>query len=1062
MAKETSSSNSNSNGRSNGRSQPAGRWSHDGQLQSDRVGQVPIAIPMTPPPTIALGISSNSSRDGTGLASLDDASSLDPQTSVLSRSCPPLAQEADLSTRESLDESRASMSPQILPAQPAQLSINPATAPAPRSATEAVSPELMALLSPSKTAPDDALLRLNLGSFWQWVLCFCIVNFDLEVGQAIELIYPPVQFTDSEKKTIAFSAFPDSNSAEHLGDSCFTFRMRNSRRLSARKAAAPQRPGAGAAEPSLGNDVKVGLPVDTDGYLYGYVFFRQQEDKEVRRGYLQKSLVLLTPYPWPGLFLYTVSLLGPEIMSSLVADRRTNAKASTDAEPAFQGMALLESACFNISSWPPPPSSISPERNYCSTSLQIPFLGKVQKFLFPPNARFPQLFEMARSGSTDLIITAGTDNAPPVLCTPGRFYQLFSRSLESLWMCWELMVIAEPILVTGDTPRACSEAVWMLIELIKPIPFGGDFRPYFTIQDADFKSFTTRLGTPPQGTIVGVTNMVFQKVLEHWPHAIRVARPQMNAIKPPSRSPFSGLGTSNGSVPMANQGSQGLSPGRRGAGMPLESVIESVSTKHKPFLSKDKRLLKEVIEASAQGQTVNALNNMIRRHFMELTERFLQPLNRYFDSLIVGHHLKCGTLSTLRSKPEIKPFRQETFLRQIEQSVPTLPIAAKRPIPDLYRLFLKSPSFAAWLQSRTADVTREWRQRYLDTLCFSPVDTWARGRLAARADVECVDLLLRLREELERFSGFFVLDGGKVRYANVPGIPVNQDTPEQPRAKQPASNSGAGGSSFPPSAGGTSVQQPLSMAALPSASAQPMPVSAAASPGSSPRASGGRRGKRRDTEDFGVDITSLRIATPTNPTTPTQLYSNNRLAGASASSLASADWRQSQQSPLQSFANVQHQQQRTAPVHHRHQSDFTPLNGPASARVGIGMKASSSMSSLSLAPGGRDSPASSPLPLPSMSTPVISGPPSHFSQEQLRTGDPPSQQLQQQQPWSPPSTTTSSTPMTPLAPAPSLGAIGAGGFIPSREHYARMRVQLDTLLAVLPEDLRISLSNTRI
>lgn len=44
------------------------------------------------------------------------------------------------------------------------------------------------------------------------------------------------------------------------------------------------------------------------------------------------------------------------------------------------------------------------------------------------------------------------------------------------------MVVGEPILVVGDSPRACSQFVWALVELIKPIPFGGDFRPYFTIQ----------------------------------------------------------------------------------------------------------------------------------------------------------------------------------------------------------------------------------------------------------------------------------------------------------------------------------------------------------------------------------------------------------------------------------------------------------------------------------------------------------------------------------------------------------------------------------------------------
>lgn len=74
---------------------------------------------------------------------------------------------------------------------------------------------------------------------------------------------------------------------------------------------------------------------------------------------------------------------------------------------------------------------------------------------------------------------------------------------------WELMVLGEPLLVMGDTPTVCGDMVWALLELIKPvfsvshsccgtpnllckIPFGGEFRPYFTIQDPDFKLISAR------------------------------------------------------------------------------------------------------------------------------------------------------------------------------------------------------------------------------------------------------------------------------------------------------------------------------------------------------------------------------------------------------------------------------------------------------------------------------------------------------------------------------------------------------------------------------------------
>ncbi|KAJ3254899.1 hypothetical protein HK104_007184, partial [Borealophlyctis nickersoniae] len=210
----------------------------------------------------------------------------------------------------------------------------------------------------SQNPLDDALLSLNLAMFWQWTLCFCLVNFDLELGQALERVYPPIDFSEDEKRTIAFSAFPDSNSSAHSGDSTFAFRMRSgdftqqlylTQQLPPFSVPLPNSSGSGSrgrtrsALPNPG----AGLPVDTDGYTYGYVFFRQKRDVEIRRGFFQKSLVVLTPHPWPGLFLHLVKILGPKYMDALVDDRK---RRSSVVHPQGHSSAksLLEAACFNI------------------------------------------------------------------------------------------------------------------------------------------------------------------------------------------------------------------------------------------------------------------------------------------------------------------------------------------------------------------------------------------------------------------------------------------------------------------------------------------------------------------------------------------------------------------------------------------------------------------------------------------------------------------------------------------------------------------------------------------
>ncbi|EGF77400.1 hypothetical protein BATDEDRAFT_91628 [Batrachochytrium dendrobatidis JAM81] len=943
---------------------------------------------------------------------------------------------------------------------------------------DATSPVLISLLSPTKTPINDALLRLNLAAFWQWMLCFCIVNFDLEMGQALELVYPPIDFTEGEKRTIACSAFPDSNSLDNLGDSKFTFRMRNSdfcNRLYL-KQQIPMLPlgpvslnsmlSPNSGQSSLYTDSlqlnsshiapsieshqstqsNIGLPIDTDGYTYGYVLFRQQADNEVRRGFLQKSLVLLSPYPWPGLFLKIVSLLGPELMSSLVADRQSNlkmtnlkkheetlakssmasdtakCKSTTETNVAFQGMALLEAACFNIASWPPPPSTLSLELNYCSILLQLPFLGKAQTFSFPPTSRFPQLHELPRQGIPP-VITAGTENAPPALCTSGHFFQLFEKSVSSLWVCWELMVLSEPIMVIGDVPKSCSEMVWALVELIKPIPFGGDFRPYFTIQDTDFPRLINRNRPPPSGTVLGVTNRMFQTALEFWPHTIRVAKPQSST---PSKS-YSGLGSTN--LAFNNNGR-----------FLMDATIESVSVKHRPFLSKDKKLIKDLTDAAINGQSVEYLDNLIRRHFMELTDRFLHPMSRYFESLIIGNSSQM-TLSHLRSRPEIKPFRQNTFLQQIEQSTPTFPVAAKRPIPELYRQFLKSPNFATWLQHRTSEVGREWQNKYFDVLCYSDIAAWVCDKLAIGANVECIDLYFRLKNEVKKYAPFFVVEGDQINYAHLSDPSSNTEKPYFTTAT------------------------PLATSDLPCNSPRSRPNIVSTTKSLSLARSASTGYSEPDTSqnrnpDFGVDITSLRVSSNTSSQQRTDFRTRH---GSMDSFYKDAFSSRSQSRNLMDpMPKISAENSTPSPVPHtRHQSDQSHLV----STKGMGSRTGSLTTSLSTIFSSEIETSST-----TGQTAIFSAPSRSSISNPTNTFALPSRDTQfgiASTSFSNPQTKLYNSNMSKSSPelmryfSPVLSPAGnrsiIGGCIPSPLHYARMQSQMNALLSALPRELCLSL-----
>jgi len=167
----------------------------------------------------------------------------------------------------------------------------------------------------------------------EWLTCFCVVKFDIEIGQTLEYTYPPMNFTEEEVTNICFMSFPDSNSV--TGDTMYSFRTRYS-----------------------------GGQEKTDSYLHGYVFFRQVKDASIARGYLQKSVVLMSPHPYVGLFKKVMSVVGPIFFEC--------------------GQTLLEAAYQNIAAWPDP----TPGRTF-----ELPILGSTLTYHVPFSSSTPHIID---------------------------------------------------------------------------------------------------------------------------------------------------------------------------------------------------------------------------------------------------------------------------------------------------------------------------------------------------------------------------------------------------------------------------------------------------------------------------------------------------------------------------------------------------------------------------------------------------------------------------------------------------------------------------------------------
>ncbi|XP_009089305.2 protein DENND6A isoform X1 [Serinus canaria] len=521
-------------------------------------------------------------------------------------------------------------------------------------------------------SPDQCLSLLPWDRFSAWLHCVCVVGFDLELGQAVEVIYPPhSKLTDKEKTNICYLSFPDSNSG-CLGDTQFCFRFRRS-------------PGRKVSLCCFLDQLDRELPVylkKDSAYYYGYVYFRQVRDKSLKRGYFQKSLVLISKLPYVHLFRTMLKQIAPEYFE--------------------KNEAFLEAVCSDIDRWPPPvPGKV----------LQLPLMGLIMKLRIPTYRDKP--------GTTAIVQNMHQADAQISMALPTvhevDLFRCFCPVFFHIQMLWELVLLGEPLVVMAPSPAESSETVLALVSCISPLKYCSDFRPYFTIHDSEFKEYTTRTQAPPS-VILGVTNPFFAKTLQHWPHIIRIGD-----IKLPGEVPKQVKVKK-----LKNLKTLDSKPG--------------VYTSYKPYLNKDEEIVKQLQKGVQQKRPTEAQSVILRRYFLELTESFIIPLERYVASLMPLQ--KC--ISPWKSPPQLRQFSQDDFMKTLDKAGPQLTSGLKGDWIGLYRHFLKSPNFDGWFRSRQKEMTQKLEALHLEALCNENLVFWSQKH----TEVETVDLVLKLKNKL--------------------------------------------------------------------------------------------------------------------------------------------------------------------------------------------------------------------------------------------------------------------------------------------------------------------------
>nr|SVE78755.1 EOG090X031T [Daphnia lumholtzi] len=533
---------------------------------------------------------------------------------------------------------------------------------------------------------DESILNTSLLP-WErladWIHCFCVVTFDLEIGQMIEEIYPShVTLSEQDKTSICYLAFPDSNSG-CMGDTQFHFRIRQS--------------SANNQSKFICNDIcrynQLCPPAfRTDSsHWWGFAYFRQVKDKNLRRGYFQKSLVIVTRLPFVELFQELMAVIAPEFFD--------------------KGSICLEISAKEIDQWSRPVPGIV---------LNLPLLGTLFQVRIPSfSAAASPSFSTSLAASPSKASTNSLLRRRCLIATDVDLYSALAPLLPHLQMLWELLVCGEPLVVMATSPSICSHVVQALVNLIHPLQYCLDYRPFFTIHDSEFKEYTGRPSDPPPSVLLGVTNPFFAKALQHWPHIIRIGGEIL------SSSAGLKIRASKSNVSSSSKMSE-CKPG--------------VYTSYKPHLTRDKALLKLIAKGTQTRRPNQVQSALMRRHFLELTQSFIIPLERYFARLMPLQK----SISPYKAVPGLSPFKAEEFLASVEHCGPQLTTGVKGDWTGLYRRFLRTRNFESWSQQRHQEANNKLRALQMDALSQSDITSWLQGK----REVEVVDMVLRLREKL--------------------------------------------------------------------------------------------------------------------------------------------------------------------------------------------------------------------------------------------------------------------------------------------------------------------------
>ncbi|KAJ3440611.1 hypothetical protein M0812_14280 [Anaeramoeba flamelloides] len=348
-----------------------------------------------------------------------------------------------------------------------------------------------------------------------------------------------------------------------------------------------------------------------------------------------RSVVVLTKYPWESLFFRLLEELGPEILD----------------DPG-----CLE-AWYNFieENWPN-----KLEINQCYT--EFPLTREQRLRLFVPGEA-ESIFE--HSGEVSCYQNyMGLDLDIASLLKP---------VFGDLWKLWQLVLTGEPIVVFAPQPEICSQVVRVLCSLIYPFQYQGLVIPYCTKYDSNWNrissiDFSPKSNLPKhhpkkKNIIVGTTDYELGATdLYYWPNHLFVGKK-----KKKKRDRI-----------------------KEGLFMDSENTVLVHKKMHK-WLTKE---IKQVSIDQEMAQKTIA----IRDYFYHFTKDFISPFESYFNTLLPN----MVEFDPFYSQMELKGFNETEFIENMLSGKKKLPFQ-KNEVSDiefLYKKFIHTKTFKIWYNNQ--------------------------------------------------------------------------------------------------------------------------------------------------------------------------------------------------------------------------------------------------------------------------------------------------------------------------------------------------------------------------